>query len=269
MTAGGVPAVGREGAHPSVLVATPGSSQRAGGEGQCYNPLSPVGKPLSLSPHALWEPCADVLIVTQLCHTVAGDSAHPGHPTALSQSTGVLGAGTHWVSDPMSHSSRSHRHTRSPAQGTCHSHGTWKMTKTVATEPAQLLWHREVMQESLLSCGLGHPPQHSSATSGATPALEDPESDATLRSQLCDHPTGVFVGHSGCSHHREGGCSSCLPQSSRLWRLPRHHGGCSWCLSLGPVPTYSAGVETWVHTVPGDPSPLWCSHRGWAHTPHG
>lgn len=189
--------MGREGAHPSVLVATPGSSQRASEEGQCYNPLSPVGKPLSLSPHALWEPCADVLIVTQLCHTVAGDSAHPGHPTALSQSTGVLGAGTHWVSDPMSHSSRSHRHTRSPAQGTCHSHGTWKMTKRVATEPAQLLWHREVMQESLLSCGLGHPPQHSSATSGATPALEDPESDAILRSQPCDHPIGVFVGHSG------------------------------------------------------------------------
>lgn len=97
--------MGREGAHPPVLEATHSSSRRAGGEGQCYNPLSPVGRLLPLPLHALWESRADVLIATQLCHTAAGDSAHPGHPTALSQSTGLLGAGTQWVSDPMSHSS--------------------------------------------------------------------------------------------------------------------------------------------------------------------
>lgn len=131
VTAGGVPAVGREGAHPSVLVATHGSSRRAGGEGQCYHHLVLWEDPFPCPPHALWEPCADVPIVTQLCHSVAGDAAHPGHPTALSQSTGVLDAGTEWVSDPMSHSSWSHRHTRSPARGMCQSHGTWQTTKAV------------------------------------------------------------------------------------------------------------------------------------------
>lgn len=46
MTAGGVPTVDREGAHPLVLVATHGSSQRAGGEGQHYNPLIPLSPPM-------------------------------------------------------------------------------------------------------------------------------------------------------------------------------------------------------------------------------
>lgn len=114
------------------------------------------------------------------------------------------------------------------------------MTKPVGTKPAHLLWHREAMQESLLTYGLGHSPQHPSATPGATPGLKDPGSDATLHGQPCDHPTGVFVGHSRYSHHREG-----------LWLLPPIEPqtvGASqppwWVLmvlSLGLVPHYSVG----------------------------
>lgn len=96
---GGIPAVDREGAHPLCWWQPMAALEGLVGK------VSTTTHLLLCPSHALWEPCADVLIVTQLYHTVAGDSAHPGYPTALSQNTGVFGAGTQWVSDPMSHSS--------------------------------------------------------------------------------------------------------------------------------------------------------------------